>query len=155
VTQQKLPKTPQTLKPPYQDPLTHTHPHPTSSTPVGSPCFPLFGMRLSLVLGAGDEELDGHLHQQKGGGKEMKKKSGCPIGNRTRHSPSPVGPPHRCATPASRRSPRLAPDRDSVKTPNPRPRLRRPADGPPPDFLKRPQKTHKTRHHTDKNLLAP
>ena len=66
-SQQKLPKTPQTLKPPYHDHLTHTHPLPTSSTPMGSPCFPLFGMMLGLGLGAGpgDEELDGHLHCQK------------------------------------------------------------------------------------------
>jgi len=46
------------------DHLTHTQAHPTSSTPVGSPCFPLFGMMLGLGLGAGDEELDGILHHQ-------------------------------------------------------------------------------------------
>ena len=46
------------------DHLTHSQAHPNSSTPVGSPCFPLFGMRLSLVVGAGGEELDGCLHCQ-------------------------------------------------------------------------------------------
>ena len=46
-----------------------------------------------------------------GGGKEMKKKSGCPIGDRTRHSPQPVGRPHHWATPAGLRSRSHAPPR--------------------------------------------